>query len=136
MKKILSLCLILMMAIIPAVTQSQAKSSSKSPVIKFEVMKQDLGTVREKGGKVSVEFPFKNVGNSDLVITTTYASCGCTQPSFPEEPIAPGQSGVIKVTFNPANRPGEINSTVTVRSNDKANKKVVLRLTGVVIPEK
>ncbi|MCC8117475.1 MAG: DUF1573 domain-containing protein [Bacteroidales bacterium] len=130
MKHIFTALLIALVCMVALPSMAQ----EKAPELKFETLRHDLGTIHEKDGKVTVEFPFTNDGNANLVITSAYASCGCTTPKYPEGPIAPGAKGVITVTYSPAGRPGEIGSTVTVRSNDKKNKKVTLRLTGLVVP--
>ena len=73
-------------------------AAQKNAVITFTQTTHDFGTFDESEGKVTTEFEFKNTGNAPLLITRTAASCGCTTPEYPKEPIAPGKSGVIKVT--------------------------------------
>ncbi|MDE6267405.1 MAG: DUF1573 domain-containing protein [Muribaculaceae bacterium] len=100
--------------------------------IRFTDKSHSFGTIREADGPVTVEFPFVNTGDAPLVIISAVASCGCTSPEYPRKPVQPGESGVIKVTYNPAGRPGEFSKTVTVRTPDK---KVKLRIKGNVIPK-
>lgn len=76
----------------------------------------NFGKVTE-GDIVEYNYRFKNTGNNPLVVTKVSASCGCTVPEKPEEPIKPGEIGFIKVKFNSANRPGEVRKSVTVTSN-------------------
>ena len=76
----------------------------------------DFGKVAE-GEIVEYSYRFKNTGNKPLVVTNVSASCGCTVPEKPEEPIKPGEIGFIKVKFNSENRPGQVHKTVTVSSN-------------------
>ena len=76
-------------------------------------------------------FTFKNTGTEPVVITDATASCGCTKPSWSKDPIGPGQSGQISVTFT-APGIGPINKTVTVTSNAKTST-VYLTLTGEVV---
>ena len=67
---------------------------------------------------VKCSFKFKNTGTAPLVIHQAFASCGCTVPTFTKEPIKPGESGVIDVTYNGTDKfPGHFQKTVTVRSN-------------------
>lgn len=96
--------------------------------------KHDFGTVKEEGGPVTTEFVFTNTGDTPLVIISANASCGCTHPKYPTDPIKPGGKGVIKVTYLPKGRPGEFNKSIKVRTNAKNAKKVTLRISGVVIP--
>lgn len=102
--------------------------------IVFDKKVYDFGTIHESKGPVSCEFKFSNDGTAPLVIISASAGCGCTKPSFEGEPIAPGESSTIKVTYNPKGRPGEFNKNVTIRTNDPKNRKVVLKITGVVTP--
>lgn len=131
-----SLLKILFLTVFGLCLASQAMAAENSPEIKFEQTRIKMGTIQEKDGKVNLEFPFVNVGKTPLVIISATASCGCTQPKFTEDPINPGQSGVVKVSYNPSGKRGEVSSTVTIRTNDPGHKKVILRITGTVIPKK
>lgn len=102
--------------------------------IQFEEKVHDFGTIKEENGPVSYEFEFKNVGDDPLTIISANASCGCTRPEYPQEPIRPGKKGKIKITYNPAGRPGEFDRKVRIRISDE-KRRVVLRITGVVIPK-
>ncbi|HOH24523.1 MAG TPA: DUF1573 domain-containing protein, partial [Bacteroidales bacterium] len=59
------------------------------------------------------------------------ASCGCTTPSWTKDPVAPGQSGEIKVTYD-THRIGAFSKSVTVTSNAVETPSVVLRISGEV----
>ena len=108
-----------------------------NPGIQFTEKEYDFGTFKEEKGKVSHEFEFTNTGNAPLLILSASASCGCTRPDYPTHPVKPGKSGTIKVTYNPAGRPGEFTKTITVRTNIKGKgKKVTLKIRGNVIPKK
>ncbi|WP_199727560.1 DUF1573 domain-containing protein [Hanamia caeni] len=76
----------------------------------------DFGKAAE-GNKVTYNFRFKNTGTKPLIISAAHASCGCTVPEKPEEPIQPGKTGVLKVVFNTTDRPGPAHKTITVVSN-------------------
>ena len=71
----------------------------KLPFFEFEEEVKSFGQITQ-GESVSTSFRFKNVGQSDLIISSAQGSCGCTVPKWPKEPIAPGKEGVIEVTFN------------------------------------
>lgn len=77
-----------------------------------------FGKIKE-GDKVTHSFTFKNTGNKPLIITEAHASCGCTVPEKPEKPIAPGETGVIKVVFNSSGKSGHQEKSITVNSNAK-----------------
>ena len=85
-------------------------------------------------GNGECEFRFTNTGDEPLLVQKPKSSCGCTIPSWPKEPILPGESEVIKVTYR-TNRVGNINKTVTVTSNAVNNPSVVLRIKGRVLEQ-
>ena len=73
---------------------------------------------------IGFNFKFTNTGTGDLVIVNAVGSCGCTVPEYPKEPVAPGKSGVMKVTFNSAGKSGMQQKTVTITTNTKAQKEL------------
>lgn len=110
------------------------QQEAKGPQITFAEKDYNFGLVPENGGPVTHFFEFTNTGDAPLVIISATASCGCTRPSYPTEPIAPGKKGKIKVTYLPEGRPGEFVRMVKVRTNveSKAAKKINLKITGTV----
>lgn len=76
----------------------------------------NFGKVKE-GEKVIFSYRFKNSGEFPLVISSATASCGCTIPEKPEQPIAPGEDGFIKIVFNSKGTGGIIHKEVHVVSN-------------------
>lgn len=113
-----------------ASAQERAEPNPNAAKINFESMVVDYGTI-EKGADGQREFHFTNNGKEPLIITNVKRSCGCTVPSWPKEPIAPGESGVIKVKYD-TQRVGPINKSITVSSNS-ANANVVLRIKGKIL---
>ena len=109
--------------------QNAAKKGKKAKVaeITFESLEHDYGNIY-KGDNGECEFVFKNTGKAPLQITNARASCGCTVPSWPRDPIAPGKKSVIKVKYD-TNRLGTINKSITVTSN-AVNNSVVLHIKG------
>lgn len=95
---------------------SQPAIDGPAAAIEYVEKEHDFGTVKE-GTVVEHTFKFKNTGDVPLIIQNAVASCGCTVPSKPKDPIAPGQVGEIKVRFDTATRPGNQNKTVTVTAN-------------------
>lgn len=103
---------------------------------KGEVKKKtyDFGMIKEDGGPVSCDFEILNTGDGNLVIIDGKADCGCTRPTFPKAPIAPGKKGVVKVTYNPLGRPGSFDKVVTLKTNGSP-KTLRLKIKGTVIPK-
>ena len=98
----------------------------------FEQETIDYGDVafKAEGGR---EFVFVNNGSKPLIITNCAGSCGCTVPTWPKEPIAPGAKGVIAVRYD-TTRPGAFTKTVTVTANIAETAKV-LTIKGTVLPD-
>lgn len=94
---------------------------------------QNFGKITD-GEKVLITFHFKNTGTKPLIITSVQASCGCTVPDKPEEPIAPGQEGQIKAEFNSEGRTGIAHKTLTVVCNTK-EQPYTLNFNGEVLPK-
>ena len=125
MKKILSTLCVALMAV---------AACAQQPVITFEKTEHDFGKINEADGRVSTVFNFKNEGMAPLVLSNVRASCGCTTPTWTKEPIEPGQTGSITVTYNPNGRPGRFQKTVTITSNaTEATTRVYIK--GEVIPK-
>ena len=81
---------------------------------------------------LKTDFKFKNDGNSPLIITDGYASCGCTKPTWPKAPIKPGESGIIHVTFDSKGKMGLQDKMITITANTVPPQNVV-HLIGEVL---
>lgn len=94
------------------------------PAIEVNKEIHDYGMV-EYAGNGTCEFVITNTGTEPLVIQSAKASCGCTVPSYPKEPIAPGASATITVKYD-TKRPGSINKSIKITSNAvNATEKVI-----------
>ena len=107
-------------------------SAQKKAVIAADETSHDFGQIKEADRKVSATFVVKNTGDAPLAITRVIASCGCTTPEWTKEPIAPGASGNIKITYDPKGRPGPFSKTISVYSNGKTGS-FILTIRGEVI---
>ena len=88
--------------------------------IKFEKTKHNFGLFSESSPKVTCTFKFTNAGDGPLIIHQAIASCGCTVPQYPKEPIKPGESGQITVTYNGYGKfPGRFRKSITIRTNGR-----------------
>lgn len=109
----------------PAVAVQEAAPNGTT--IEFTKTTFEFGNIPQ-GTPVDAEFVFKNTGKEPLVLQKVSAACGCTTPYYTQKPVAPGETGVIKATYNAA-APGSFNKPVTVIYN---GGQVQLNLTGVV----
>ena len=92
----------------------------------------DFGTFHESQGNRSCAFAVKNDGDSPLVLTRVLSSCGCTVAKYDTEPIMPGKSGTVEITYSPTGRPGPFEKAVWVYSNGEP-RKTRLAVKGVVV---
>ncbi len=109
---------------------STTKPGAEPSFAWIKTTEHDFGKIA-KGTPVETTFEFTNSGKSPLVISDVKSSCGCTTPDYSKQPIAPGQKGFVKATFNAASV-GVFNKNITINSN--ANEKsTVLTIKGEVI---
>lgn len=120
MKKLFTLAVALLFSVAFASAQT----------IAFDNTTIDYGKIT-KGADGEREFKFKNTGKAPLIITEAKGSCGCTVPSYPKEPIMPGQTSAIKVKYD-TQRVGQFTKYVTLTTNDPANAEVRLTISGEV----
>ena len=113
MKKPLFLLAMLVMSIGYASAQTKAD-------IKCDKTSHNFGTFPEANPIVNCTFTFTNIGDAPLVIHQAVASCGCAVPEYTKEPIMPGKTGTIKVTYNGTGKyPGHFKKSITLRTNAK-----------------
>lgn len=103
--------------------------------LQFDRTTCDLGAIREEDGPVTRTFAFRNTGTRPVAILSATATCGCTLPEYPRKPVLAGEEGVISITYDPTNRPGAFDRTVTVTLSDSGSP-LRLRIAGTVIPRK
>jgi len=94
-----------------------ANSQYSQTKMQITPTEHDFGVFKEEGGRQTFDFIVKNTGSQPLVIQRIVASCGCTTPEWTKSPIAPGGTGKVTAIYDPVNRPGAFNKTMTVYSN-------------------
>ena len=115
-------------------SQTSASNTKDSTTVKVIDSVYNFGKITD-GEKVEYNFRFINTGKNPLIISEATASCGCTVPEKPEEPIRPGETGFLKVVFDSHGRVGSTHKDVTVVSNAKPAFPV-LQLQGEVLEKK
>lgn len=108
----------------PNVASETAAPNPDAPVMTFTETEFDFGSVAA-GSVVKHTFEFTNTGKSPLLIDNAQASCGCTVPQWPKDPVAPGAKGSINVEFNSTGKMGVQNKTVTITANTQPNTTMV-----------
>ena len=113
-----------------AVAQKTEGQPKAEDLIKFKEKKHDFGKIKQ-GTPVTYDFSFQNISDKPVVIENAWASCGCTTPTKPEQPVAKGKSNIIKAGFNSA-AAGPFDKTVYVKVQG-IEIPLELRITGDVL---
>ena len=137
MKKVV-LSFLMMFLVVAAFAQQKEKKAATAavngPQITFQESEYNFGDLAQ-GDKAEHVFSFKNTGTAPLVLSNVLTTCGCTASEWPKEPVAPGKTGQIKVTFNSAGKMGVQNKVVTIVSN-AVNAQEQVKMIGNVVPKK
>ncbi len=118
----------------PATASNPTAQPSEYPIMSFENLEHNFGELMD-GQIVENTYKFTNTGKANLLIDRCDVTCGCTTPYFPKTPIAPGESGEIKVKFDSSGKSGVINKNVIVWANVK-EQKVEIRFKANVSTQK
>ena len=110
-------------------------TNDDGPFFEFVEEVVEFGQITQ-GEIITTVFRFRNVGKSDLIISSAQGSCGCTVPEWPKEPIKPGKNGEVKVTFDSNGKFGVQNKTITLVANTTPNTKVIALKGEVLAPTK
>jgi hypothetical protein len=105
---------------------------ASGPAMSFETTTIDYGKI-EKGSDKIRKFKFTNTGNEPLIIKSAKGSCGCTVPTYPQEPIMPGESATIDVSYD-TNRTGPFTKTVTLTTNETPDSHTLTIKGEVKVP--
>jgi hypothetical protein len=108
---------------------AQTANSSQAT---YKTLTHDFGKIQETDGPVTYTFEFTNSSSTPFIIENISTTCGCTTPEYNKEPVLPGRSGIIRVSFDPTGRPGVFNSPIIVTSNNRRDQ-VRLTIQGEVI---
>jgi len=116
MKRISMILAVVLFLVTGLETSAQAQEAEASASsIEWNKTTFDFGKVPQ-GKPVTTEFEFTNSSMVPLIINSVQSSCGCTVPSYPKEPILPGKTGKIVVTFNAATT-GPFSKSILVNTN-------------------
>jgi len=116
-----------------ATAQAAKALEGKFPKVKLDKEVHDFGTITE-GDMVETEFVVTNAGEVDLIISDAKGSCGCTVPQPPKDPIKPGASAPIQVSFDSNGKPGAQEKTVTLMTNTE-NGNETFKIKANVTPK-
>lgn len=137
MKQFLSFATMMLLMCTAAVAQDNSQNADQpeptsGAIMTFDVTEVDYGTI-EQGADPYRVFKFTNTGTEPLIIQNAKGSCGCTVPTYPKEPIGPGESGEIKVRYD-TNRIGKFTKTVRLTTNETIGTRT-LKIQGEVLKQ-
>jgi len=135
MRKLLLLSLLSFVFIASSFAQEQeaAPTAAPGPVMELESDVVDYGTIAKNSEPLRT-LKFTNTGDEPLVISNARGSCGCTVPTWPKEPILPGESSVLEIRYA-TNRIGSFNKKVTLTTNETEKNSHVIAVKGKVLKE-
>lgn len=111
---------------------AQAQEKKVDDVIKVNAEKYDFGKIKQNV-PVTTSFEITNISDKPVVIENAWASCGCTTPEWPKEPIAPNGTVKLKVGYNAAAL-NHFDKPVTIKLAG-INETKVLTISGDVLDE-
>ena len=114
--------------------KSASEKNEKQAAITFEKTEFDFGSVLQ-GEVVTCSFRFSNTGNAPLLISEVGTSCGCTVGEYPKEPIAPGKTGQIKITYDSKGHHGIQSKSLVVNANTNPSQTILRIKAEVRTPE-
>ncbi len=126
MKRLFSIFSLLIIAV-------SLKAQIATTKMQLSATEHDFGTFKEEAGRQTFDFIVTNTGTEPLVIQNVVASCGCTTPEWTKEPIPAGAKGKVTAIYDPKNRPGQFNKTLSVYTNTSP-AVAVLVIKGEVVP--
>lgn len=100
--------------VFPIVMGLYATSLFCQPKMQLSTTEHDFGVFKEESGRQTFNFIVTNSGNTPLVIQNVVPSCGYTTLDWIKEPIAVEGLGTVTASYDPLNRPGPINKSLTV----------------------
>lgn len=109
-----------------------ADTFTENKNLEFSPRVHDFGTISETGGKVSHRFRVTNIGTKPQAILFARAGCTCISATTPSEPIKPGKSAYVTVTYDPDFRPGTFSKEIQVFSGDNHYNRIWVK--GCVKP--
>lgn len=107
--------------------------AQNTAALQFETNSHDFGNIKEVDGPVDHTFTFINTSTQPIKIQNVKASCGCTTPDWTKEEVSPGAEGFVQARYNPRNRPGNFNKSLTVTTSDE--NRIILYIKGNVEPK-
>jgi hypothetical protein len=90
---------------------------AKAPRLAITDTSLDFGKIKQHQS-ITREVSIVNNGRSELALRAVQGNCACITTAASKDKLKPGEVGSIQITFNPQDRIGTQQKSVTVYSND------------------
>ena len=132
----MALAAVILLARVPALAQAQGGDTRpEEEVVRFEEKTHDFGDLTIADKSVSCSFKFTNISKKPVVVHNVVSSCGCTVPKWTRQPVKPGETGTIDVTFKNDQGAYPFSKSITAYISG-INRPVILHIKGVVYAKK
>ena len=108
-----------------------AAELAKSPQLTFDTYTLDFGNIKPNMA-TEKEILFTNTGKKQLVLKSIQPNCSCISASASKTTLKPGESSILKISFNPLERTGSQNKAISLYSNDPKNPVQRITFTAYV----
>ena len=104
----------------------QPASGDRGAHLRLEETTWNFGDVPRRGGDLVHEFRFVNDGDRPLVLVRVITSCSCIKATYSKRPVAPADSGVIRIVYEPhKSEPGAFNKVIQIYSNSVDGRDIL-----------
>ncbi len=104
---------------------------AKAPMLQLSSLTAELGRMAQSN-EVSKEIVFLNAGKKELIIRAIQPNCTCLSTSLERFNLKPGESTLLKISFNPVGRNGGQNKSINIYSNDPQNSVQRINVNGYI----
>jgi hypothetical protein len=126
-------CLLTCLVLSGQAQTPEKQDNATAPKIVLQPKSLDLGKIKQ-GTIKSIELGLINGGEGTLEIRQVQPSCGCTAALVSKKSLAPGEKGIVSITFNSTNFRGKVEKHVAISSNDPATPYVDFAFTAEIEP--
>ncbi len=106
--------------------------SQPFPRVQFQTLFVDVGELRPSSEPVAFAYPFRNLGRGDLQIKEVHKTCPCVEANAPSDPVPPGGTGEIKLSYHLPMKLGPFFQEVLVETNDALFPLIQLKAAGFI----
>lgn len=128
--------LLFLLLLVSCNSKESKDSKSFNGEAKFDVIEHKMGKIYRSNPRHRVVFKFQNVGSEPLLIFSANPFCGCVTVQYTKEPVQPGKTGYITLTYNGASKSsGYVSENVEILTSSKATPRCYLNVSGELVDD-